>query len=192
MRRGVIVLFMALSFATIAYANRPPSLAAAVDRRLDAALSPYAAWRVRYAGWLVQRWAHLVGLDNRWEMFGRQSRFNWHYAIVGRYGDAGERALPLPLQTARTLAQDLLLDFKEPKLQLNLYPDAARRERWAQYLCRRFPDDHGQRMEEIVIDLHWQALRTRPEASAAGTHLHPDEHVQPLDVVPCIWPESAR
>lgn len=192
MRRGLIVLFMVVNLATIAFANRPPALADAVARRLDQALSPDAAWRVRWVGWLWQRYAHLVGLDNRWEMFGRQSRFNWRYEIVGRYGDAGARVLPLPLQTRRTLAQDLLLDFKEPKLHLNLYPDAARRERWAQYLCRRFPEHEGRRMEDVVIDLHWRELRPLAEAVRTGTHLASGTHVAALDTFPCIWPEDVR
>jgi hypothetical protein len=192
MRRGLIVAFMALCFGAIAFANRPPSMADAVDRRLDESLSPRAAWRVRYAGWLLQRCAHLAGLDNRWEMFGRQSRFNWRYEIVGRYGAGGEWVLPLPRQSERTLAQYLLLDFKEPKLALNLYADPARRERWAQYLCRRFPLRGGHRMEDVVIDLRWRELRSRVEASATGTSLAPEAHVQPLDVFPCIWPEDAR
>jgi hypothetical protein len=184
-RRWVIALFVVLCFGTIAFANRPEELALAVDRRLDQSLSPLGAWRVRYASWLVQRYAHLVGLDNRWEMFGRQSRFNWHYVLRGRYGDAGEHALPLPLQTGRTSFEDLVLDFKEPKFHLNLYPDQPRRERYAQYLCRRFPSRGGRRIDAIVFEIRWQELRSRAEASASGEHLAAIEYSRPLDVFPC-------
>jgi hypothetical protein len=192
MRRTLIVLFMVVCFATIAFANRPPTLAAAVDQRLTETLAPMAVWRIHYAGWLVRRWAHLVGLDNRWQMFGRQSRFNWRYEMVGHYGDAGERLLPVPLQSSRTAFQDLVLDFKEPKLHLNLYSDEPRRERYAQYLCRQFPTLHGAWMEEVVIDLAWRPLRSRAEASRTGDHLEPEEYTEPLDAFPCIWREGVR
>jgi hypothetical protein len=184
-RRWVITLFVVLCVGAIAFANRPEELSLAVDRRIDETMSPLMAWRVRYASWLLQRYAHLVGLDNRWEMFGRQSRFNWRYVIRGRYGDAGEHALPLPLQTERTLFQDLILDFKEPKLHLNLYPEQRWRERYAQYLCRRFPSYGGRRIEAIVFEIRWQELRTRAEASASGEHLAAMEYSRPLDTFPC-------
>ena len=189
MRRGwIIAVFVALCFFTIALANRPPRLAAAVDRGLDATLSPMMAWRVRYAGWLVQRYAHLAGLDNRWQMFGRQSRFNWRYVIRGSYGDAGEWTLPLPLQTERTVFQDLVVDFKEPKLALNLYADQPRRERYAQYLCRRFPRHDNKRIDAIVFEVRWRELRTRADASATGQHASRDEYARTLDVFPCLPP----
>ncbi len=191
MRRWVVVFFVLLNFGAIAFANRPATLAEAIDRRIGDTLSPLTAWRVRHAGWLLQRYAHLVGLDNHWIMFGRQSRFNWRYEISGRYGEAGEHLLPLPLQTRRRVFQDLVLDFKEPKLHLNLYADQTSRERYAQYLCRRFPTQEARRMEAVVFELRTQELRTRPEASASGDHLKTSEQAWSREVFPCIWRSGA-
>jgi hypothetical protein len=181
----LISLFCVLNVATVLYANRPSWATSAVDGALDRHLSPWQAYRVRLLGWMSSRYAHLSGLDNRWQMFGRQSRFNWWFRIVAIAPDGAVNDLPLPLQSERTFLQANFFDFREAKYHLNLYADEDLRTRYARYLCRRFPVVNGATTASIRIFLHHQQLVDRATARARGTHLEPHSYARVLQEVSC-------
>jgi hypothetical protein len=108
------------------------------------------------------RWgAHLSGLDNKWQMYGLQSRFTWRYEIIATYSDGAQQIewlLPLPRQSQRTLWQRLVVDFKEAKFDLNIYNDSLARETYAHYLARQFPEHQGCTLQRIRYDLKYQYI----------------------------------
>ena len=184
-----ISLFAVLNVATVLRSNRPSWAGQAVESAVDGTLGPSGVYHARYAGWLLDRWAHLAGLNNRWEMFSHQSRFNWWYGVQAITPDGTTVDLDLPLLGQRTLPQRLVWDFREAKFHLNLYPDARLRERYGRYLCRglahsRVPD-HG-KVRTIRFQLHHQMLLSPPQARERGTHLDPNIYTQTLDEVSCL------
>jgi hypothetical protein len=184
-----ISLFVVLNLLAIARSNRPSWAGRAVDSAVDDTFGPFALYRLHYAGWLVDRWAHLSGLNNRWEMFSHQSRFNWWYGVQAITPDGTTVELDLPLLGQRTFAQRVFFDFREAKYHLNLYPDGELRARYGRYLCRRLDHtrvpDHG-KVRTIRFQLHHQMLRTPDEARARGGHLDPNVYTRTLDEVSCL------
>ena len=161
--------------------NRPPSLIGVTDKLLSS-LSLRQAYHCKMAGWYVRRYAHLVGLDNRWQMFGRQARFNWWYVITARYADPEEIVLSLPRQSKRTFLQRTLFDFKEAKFHLNLYGSDEGRKAYARYLCRQHPTHKGAPIESITFELHYQNILEPEEAAKRGIHVDPTIHRRVLNV----------
>jgi len=159
-RLGLNVLFL-LILATIGWCNLPD----AVPQRLHGAIARHCdsdtAYRLRFAAW-VWRWgAHVAGFDNKWQMYGLQSRFNWHYEIIATYGSGDgqvDRLLPLPRQMARSRLQTWVVDFKEAKFHLNIYSDPLARETYAHYLARQYPTYQGQGLKRIRYDLKYQYI----------------------------------
>src|SRR5258707_6027873 len=94
-----ISAFIVLNLGTVLFMNRPEPVMRVSDDFLDK-LSPQGAYRLSYAGWLLAEYAHKSGLDNRLQMFGRQSRFNWWFLIKAKT-DTATVDLPLPLQSHR-------------------------------------------------------------------------------------------
>jgi hypothetical protein len=128
-----------------------------MDRNLD----PQITYRIRYTEWAILYAAHIAGLDNKWQMFGGQSRFNWKFLIVAEYGDSDqrvERLLPLPRQSERSLFQKSIVDFKEAKFHLNIYNDPVARESYARYLGRQYPEYQGRPLKCIRYDLQVQNI----------------------------------
>ena len=169
-RRLSISAFVVLSLFCVLLSNRPPRLIDWEEGALDS-IDPNIAYEARNARWLVEEYAFFAGLNNRWQMFGRQSRFNWWFTIEATYGNGSPILLPVPGQTERSLWRAALFDFKETKLALNLYGDPQAREAYARYLARQYPERDGQPIRAIAFLLHWQPLRSREEASATGTYL---------------------
>lgn len=159
-RFGLNFLFM-LILATIGWCNLPD----AVPQRLRGAIARHCsidtAYRFQLAEW-VWRWgAHVAGMDNKWQMYGLQSRFNWRYEIIATYGSGSaqvDRLLPLPRQTDRSALQTRIVDFKEAKFHLNIYNDPLARETYAHYLARQFPAYQGQDLQRIRYDLKYQYI----------------------------------
>jgi len=172
-KKRIVSIFVVFSLFTVLYMNRPGVFA----------LSPDAPYPVLLGDWFVQEYAFLAGLNNQWQMFGRQSRFNWWYVIKARYADGTDQVLPLPLQSDRSFLQSALFDFKEIKLQLNLYPRPEAREAYAYYLARQYPSRNGQPIVWIIYELQWQMLMPREEASRTGTHVYPQISSQLLQTV---------
>ncbi len=191
--KTLISLFAVLNVAAVLRSNRASVVTSWASRALestaDDTLGPSAGYRLRYTGWLIDRWAHLSGLNNRWEMFSHQSRFNWWYGVQALTPDETVVELDLPLLGQRTFAQRVLWDFREAKYHLNLYADPQLRARYGRYLCRRLEHsripDHG-KVQTIRFQLHHQLLRTPEEARARGTHLDPNIYTRTLDEVSCL------
>jgi hypothetical protein len=159
-RRALNVLAAAI-FATIGWCNLPDRIPQQALESLTSQCSPELAYRIRWGEWLWKWAAHIAGLDNKWQMYGLQSRFNWRYEIIATYGSGPqqtERLLPLPRQSSRTLWQRWIVDFKEAKFHLNIYNDPLARETYAHYLARQFPEFEGQRLQRIRYDLKYQYI----------------------------------
>lgn len=133
----------------------------------------------------MTQYAHKLGLDNRWQMFGRQSRFNWRFHIYGLYSDGlTTRAwlLPDPRQVPRNWIERNLIDFKEGKYQLNIYDNRPARMAYAFYLARRYPLHEGLPIQSVVYELRHQWIREPRQAQMLGSHLDPTVHKRVLDV----------
>jgi hypothetical protein len=146
---------------TILWCNLPDSFVAATRTAMDRHLNPQLVYKVRWTAWVFRYAAHIAGLDNKWQMFGGQSRFNWKFLIVAEYGEAGdqiERLLPLPRQSERSVFQESVIDFKEAKFHLNIYNDPVARETYARYLGRQFPEYQGRPLKCIRYDLQVQNI----------------------------------
>jgi hypothetical protein len=185
----LVSAFALMNIVAVLRSNRPTWAGRAVESATESTLGTNAAYRLRYAGWLIDRYAHLTGLNNRWEMFSHQSRFNWWYGIQAVTRDQTAVELDLPALGQRTFGQRTFWDFREAKYHLNLYPDQQLRQRYGRYLCRslarvRVPD-HG-RVEMIRFQLHHQNLLSPPEARTRGTHLEPNFYTRTLDEVSCL------
>jgi hypothetical protein len=147
--------------ATIFWCNLPDSFTAATRTAMDRHLDPQFAYKVRWTAWVFRYAAHIAGLDNKWQMFGGQSRFNWKFLIVAEYGestDRVERLLPLPRQGDRSFFQKSVIDFKEAKFHLNIYNDPVARESYARYLGREYPEYQGRSLKSIRYDLQVQNI----------------------------------
>ena len=120
LKKILISAFVILNIFTVLFMNRPHFFIKYVNEAIDSYKNPMFAWKLRMGSWYIARYAHLVGLDNRWQMFGRQSRFNWWYDIKAKYSNDEIVLLPLPRQSKKTFLEWLLFDFKEAKFHLNL------------------------------------------------------------------------
>lgn len=183
--RAGVGVFIALNLATVLFMNRPAWVTQAINRALAASHSSIIGQWERGGEWLIAQYAHAVGLDNRWQMFSHNSRFNWWYVIEGRYADGAIVVLPLPRQSRRTFWQWALFDFKVAKFHLNLYTDPAAREAYAHYLCRHYPLHANAPIQAIVWELHHQMIRDPMEAAAQGSHLEPHSYGQLLHDFQC-------
>jgi hypothetical protein len=175
-KRCLISCFVLLNLSTVIWVNLPEPLTDEKSKWIDHRLNPYQAYRVRYAAWRWQQYAHYVGLDNRWQMFGRQSRFNWWYDIRAIYSDSlNEESvlLPLPNQSARSFAERYLFDLKERKFELNIYRNPVAREAYSRYLARQFPTHHGLPIRSIRWHLGTQRILP-PNEAVAKQKLHDD------------------
>lgn len=175
--------FLFLNLTAAVYANRPLWGKTLAELRAQQPQTQGEYYRL-YLGWLIENYANRVGLDNRWQMFGHQSRFNWWYRIKATYASGEEVLLPIPGQSERTLLERAFVDFKEAKFALNLYPNRPAREAYAQYLARRFPERNGAKITKITWNLAWQNIRSQEDAAKTGDHLEPRTGEQTMDVFP--------
>ncbi|MEO8494395.1 MAG: hypothetical protein ABI614_04960 [Planctomycetota bacterium] len=183
LRRCAISLFIVANLGTILFMNRPHALSESVVERV-AKGSPSGAYRLRQTGWCIHRYAHVVGLDNRWQMFGRQSRFNWWYVITATYSDGRTSQtvpLPTPTQSARTFWQRVLFDFREAKFHLNIYSDRLARESYSRYLARQFPQRDERAIRTITWQLAYQPILPPDESVRTRRLVDPHCYVQTLD-----------
>jgi hypothetical protein len=183
-RKWLVSAFVTLNVATVLYMNSPVWPWQAVRQALGA--SPgVAASPPTLAGRLDELYAHLTGLNSRWQMFGALPRINWQFVIKAQYADGTTVVLPLPGQSERTFWQRTLFDFKEMKFYTNLYNDRPGRRAYASYLCRRYPSREGVPVKAIIWELHGQPVRPPWRAAATGSHLEPTSVITVLDVFPC-------
>jgi hypothetical protein len=160
-QRTLLNLATCLILMTIGWCNLPDEVPRSVIAGLEQNCSPQMAHRIRWGEWVWKWGAHLAGFDNKWQMYGLQSRFNWHYQIIATYGEGDQqvdRLLPLPRQSERTYWQRAIVDFKEAKFHLNIYNDPLARETYAHYLAHQFPEFNGQRLKRIRYAVKQQQL----------------------------------
>ena len=181
----LISVFVILNVATVLFMNRPTAVVALAEKIRQGLPSAQLQYRFDQAGWAIRWYAHKSGLDATWQMFGRQSRFNWWYRIYAHYSDGRRVELPLPLQSPRTLTQRYFHDFREGKYYLNLYGSADLRNRYAQYLCRQFPYSGPSRVRSISFELHTQMLFEPPQTLQHRTHHNGPPQSRLLDTFAC-------
>jgi hypothetical protein len=149
--------------------------------------SPEDVHRLQMASWRLQRYAYFAGLDNRWQMFGYQSRFNWWYVIRGVYSDGTHEKLvllPLPNQSGRTICDSFLFDLKEIKFELNIYLNPTAREAYSRYIARQFPERDGMPIRSVRWELGCQMILPPDEAVQRQELLFPRCSVQVLNEFP--------
>jgi hypothetical protein len=183
-RKWAISVFVVVNLGTVLFMNRPVEGALRAFR-VDGRLAPLQAYRIHLAEWFVMQYAHLVGLDNQWQMFGRQSRFNWSFRFKGTYANSPSLVLPLSLQSARSFWQRAFVDFREAKYQLNLDASETLRQAYARFLCREYRFVDGIPMRDVTIERDYQPLLTSSQAKRRHTHLEPQTYSDVIDVVPC-------
>lgn len=184
-RKLAISAFVCLNLAAVVLANRRPSLERLVDGLIQEDLGPSAARRLAAAGWLVQRYATAVGLDNRWEMFSFRPRARWRYRFTARYADGSSAVLPIPRGRERSFIQASYFDFREPKIQENISLAPEWLESYAGYLCRAFASRDGAAIRSIRVEALRQEIRERSEARRTGMLLEGPEESEVLEQVPC-------
>ena len=170
-KRLIVSCFILLNIATIVCANLPAPVGVFATQWLDDLehYSPLNAFRVKHAAWRWRQYGYNAGIDNRWQMFGYQSRFNWWYDIRAVYSDGLNQSailLPLPNQSARSVAERFVFDLKERKFELNLYGNAVAREAYARYLARQYPTHDGLPIKRIRWYLGSQMILPPDEALA--------------------------
>jgi hypothetical protein len=184
-RRALISAFIILTVVTLLVANQPPAFQAWKRETAERRLGPQPAWVLRYGEWLIRRYAHLVGLDNRWSMFSQLPRFDTWFVIKAKHRDWTREVLPLPLQSERSFAQRVFVDFKEAKLHLNIYNRPQARWAYGRHLCLTTAERTGTLPLAIIWERHYQNILERSEAAATGTHLDPEVHSEVIQVVEC-------
>lgn len=187
-KKILISLFAVLNISAVLYSNRPGFTAAIHDKVLSN-LSPVASYNIRYVEWYLSNnllwYAYLIGLGNKWVMFGYQNHFNWWYQIKAKYADSKVVLLPLPRQSKRTFLQWLLFDFKEAKILHNIYPNPKVRESYAKYLCRKFSLHDNSPIESIIWEVYWQYILDPKSARERGTYLDPNVSSNVMHVFNC-------
>ncbi len=182
--RCAVSLFAIANLGTVLFVNLPSEWTESVARWEAAHLTPQVAYQFTLTAWRVRWYGHLTGLNNRWQMFGRQGRFNWWYVVRAKYSD-GQRSewvhLPIPSQSPRTLAQRLIFDLKERKFQLNIYNNRLARESYSRYLARQFPEHDGLLIESIRWELGYQNILPPADAVRQQKLVDPRCHLRKLD-----------
>lgn len=183
-RRTLLSAFIVLNLTTVAVMNLPSSWCNSLDQTLSRNCSEQTQYQLRLTSWRLQQYAYFSGLDNKWQMFGRQSRFNWWYDIRAVYSDGVETKqvlLPIPNQSARTLSQQMLFDLKERKFELNIYLNETARECYSRYLARQFPEHENLPIQSVRWHLGFQYILP-PDEAVEKKQLHdPRCYVQLLN-----------
>jgi hypothetical protein len=177
-QRIALTITTVVIFSTIAWCNLPAAAHQACYGWCEKNLPVQLAYRMRQGEWYARYAAHIGGVDNRWQMYGGQSRFNWEFHIYGEYGDEAERVnvlLPLPRQSERSLFTRWIVDFKEAKFYLNIYNDEIGRECYARYLARQYPEHQGKVLKNIRFDMQIRYILP-PYVAVSKQKLFEDEY----------------
>ncbi len=192
-----ISVFVVANLLTVLSINMPDSIQKAFHSHIKGCLSDWNAYRLDQANYRWRQYAYVVGLDNRWQMFGRQSRFNWWYDIRAVYSNGiVEKAilLPLPNQSQRSILERYVFDQKERKFALNIYQSELGREAYSRYLMRQFAEQDGMPIQSIRWHLCTQRILP-PEEAVTKQELHePKTQVYPLNdfLVPTAYGTGAN
>ena len=189
LKKALISVFVTLNLTIICGMNLPDAWSQFGYFLAENFSGPTTKYRFQVTMYHVFRYANMVGLDNRWHMFGHQSRFNWHYIITGIYSDGKttkEVALPDPRQMPRNFWQHNFTDFKEGKFHLILYGSEQGRLAYAYYLARTNPSADGLPIKQVDYKLVTQNIREPWEAHELGFHLDPDIQTRQLNSFPIL------
>ena len=176
LRMAAISLYCVGQLLVILFSNRPDWLTTGSNEWLNEYAPDIWLYRTSRMSYLMQRYARIVGLDNRWQMFGHQSRFNWWFRIQGVYGEGPEARrilLPDPRQMDRTMWQRNIVDFKEAKFLLNMYGDLESKGAYSAYLARTNPVFEGKSIHAVEWELFYQPIYPIEDAQILHTHLNP-------------------
>lgn len=192
-----ISVFVVGNLLTVLCINTPDSFQRSFHSSLKGCLSEWNAYRLDQANYRWRQYAYVVGLDNRWQMFGRQSRFNWWYDIRAVYSNGiVEKSILLPLsnQSQRSILERYIFDQKERKFALNIYQSELGREAYSRYLMRQFSELDGMPIKSIRWHLCTQRILP-PEEAVAKQELHDSmTQVYPLNdfLVPKAYDTGAN
>jgi len=183
--RRLISVFIVLVFMTIAYAHRPAKWMLWWEANRNTTFTPEGNAFFDRTQYNLAQLGHLLGIDNRWEMFSTLHRTNWWFTFHGITEDNESILLPLPRQSHRNAFEDLVIDFREAKFHLNLYGAKDRQAGYANYLCRKYAHIQGKTLRSIQMELHNQALFPRETALTLGYHKFPRAITTPWGNFPC-------
>ncbi|NJK59035.1 MAG: hypothetical protein HC918_00415 [Oscillatoriales cyanobacterium SM2_1_8] len=119
--------------------------------------------------WLGHRAAWLAGLTGKWRMFAPVDRFNWRMEFVG-IDAAGNEMVVRPAYPQRTFWERNLFDFRNQKLELNIYSNEPLRQAFARSFCRADT-------QKVRVDLLSRNILSPAEARAQGQSLSDEMRV---------------
>ena len=184
-----------MNISAVLYSNRP-GFTACIQNKVLNCFSQVAASNIRYVESFVSNqlfwYSYLVGIGNRWIMFGYQNHYNWWYQIKAKYTDSETILLPLPRQSKRTFWQWLLFDLKEAKLIHNIYADEKARRAYSNYLCRQFSTYNNSPVDSVIWELQWQNILEPKYARENGTYLDPNISSEILNEFKCPGAEDTQ
>lgn len=151
--KTLVTLFILLNLSTVVYHNWPDYVRWQPSLYLPPSLT-----------YQLNRYGHLVGLDNRWLMFSYMYRDDWQVWYRAEYADSTSVDLPLADQAPRSFWQAHFFDFREAKIRLNLYNRPERQKLYGLYLCRQFPFHDGKPVRSVTAEVRSRAI-VRPEIS---------------------------
>ena len=188
-KKIIISIFVTMNIVAVLYSNKPGFISTISNKFVNGCFSKVAATNIHYMSNFIEnkiRWyAYLVGLNNHWIMFSFQPRYNWWYRIKAKYENSEIVLLPLPRQSKRTFWQKIFFDFKEAKLEHNLYGNKKRRDNYANYLCRTFKIYKNSKIDSIIWELHSKSILPPKEACIKGMYMGNDEQLKNLDIFSC-------
>lgn len=166
--------FICIHLGIALFMNAPERLHKTIDNNTLNGLTVPEQLLVNAIVYRIRYYAFVVGIDNRWQMFGRQSRFNWKFRIFGLYSDGHrvvEHLMPDPRQMERNVVQNRLWDFKEGKYHLNLYSSENERMGYAFFLARQAPVYDGLPIRSVAYERQWINILPPEVAQQSGYHL---------------------
>ncbi|MBL7714490.1 MAG: hypothetical protein JNL01_03415 [Bdellovibrionales bacterium] len=168
-RKALISFFCVLNLFTVVFMNR----------------NEWFGNPMGYPPWILRRYAHLVGLDNRWEMFSYAHRFNWKLVFTAKTESNKTWVLPIPFQSKRGFWNRLIFDFHAGKWWLNLYGSQDLRVQYSDFLCRTYPMVEGEKTYAIEVTLQTQEILDRRVAAEKGHHLGKETEPELLELFIC-------
>lgn len=185
LKKIIISGFVLLNLFAILISNSPDFILKSTNKALDKYSFPYLNYNIRYFVWFIKQYAYIVGLNNKWQMFGKLHRFNWKHVISARYGNYKKVLLPVPGQVKRNFFHKEFIDFKEGKFALNLYSNETGRQAYAHYLCRNYPVKDNVPISSIIFELSYQYILDPPQARLYGRHFDLNTYTKLLNDFQC-------
>lgn len=169
----IISVFIILNLFTVAYYHFPQRI-----RRVTDKIFPSLK--------LIREYASAISVTAHWGMFTSLEKEKWWILIKGKYENSQEEViLPIPLQGKRDFLEKYFFDFREVKFFVNLFKEKYRQERYARYLCRRFPENKGSKIIKIIYEQYIQKKYNPKEAWERGYYLEPSYNKTVLNTYYC-------